>query len=271
MKQGTVIILFIVTLFTQLFSQELRTSPNDAFKRGEELTFRVYYDAILTGEVNAGIAKLEVTEDKKKIAGRNTLHIIGTGKTMGAFNFFFKVRDRYESFIDEQTLAPLLFIRRVNEGGWIIKQDLTFDQVKGRVFFQDLKKKKERWVETPRYIQDIISAFYYTRTLDFSDAKPGDRFNVPFILDDSIYTTKIHYEGIDTITTSLGTFRCMAFKPLVLTGNVFKESYPMTLWVSDDKNKIPIFAKSGVLVGTVKLELIKYNGLRNSLNCRVKK
>lgn len=266
-------LLFLATLILLLSNgktnAQLRSINNNAFQRGEFLKFRTYYDAVLTGEVNAGFATFEISNENKSIAGRNTLHVIGEGKTLGAFNLFFKVVDRYESYIDEQTMAPLLFIRRVNEGGHIIKQDLTFDQKNSVVYFEDIKKKRKSTVQTPQYIQDIISAFYYTRTFDFSKAQVGQKYDISFILDDSIYVTNIYYQGKDTITTSLGTFRCLKFKPKVLTGNVFKEAYPMTMWVTDDENKIPIFAKSGVLVGTVKLELINFKNLKNNIEAKL--
>ena len=244
MKKSVLLIIAALTALS-IQSQTLRTASNTAFKRGEYLRYKVYYDAILTGKVNAGEAELEVKNETKVIANRNTYHVVGLGLTKGAFNIFFKVVDRYETYIDEQALVPWLFIRRVNEGGYKISQDVTFNQFKKIATSVNNKNNTTKKNVVNENIQDIISALYYARTLDFSGAKIGQEFLIPFFLDDSIYTSKIIYQGKENINIGIGKFSCLKFKPMVATGNVFSDPYPMTLWVTDDKNHIPVFAESG--------------------------
>jgi len=265
-------VLFTIAAFIvlSLQAQTLRTATNTAFKRGECIRYKAYYDAILTGKVNAGEAELEVKNENKLIANRSTFHVVGLGLTKGAFNIFFKVVDRYETYIDENALIPWVFIRRVNEGGYKINQDLTFNQFNKTVISVNNKNNTTKTIVVVENIQDIISAIYYARTFDFSDAKIGQGFEIPFFLDDSIYTSKIIYQGKENLTIGIGTFSCLKFKPMVATGNVFSDPYPMTLWVTDDKNHIPLFAESAILVGSVKLELIKYSGLANPLSSKIK-
>ena len=259
------IILFFIFIFNSfcLKSQDkqLRKVKNDAFKRGEKLTFRAYYHSALTGNIQAGKAELEIKNDNQVISGRSTLHIAGTGKSVGAFNWFFKVNDQYDSWIDEETIAPLLFFRRVNEGGFIINQDIFFDQKRNIILTKEKGVQKVK--KTTDYIQDIISSFYFSRLYDASNLKLHDSIPCSFFLDDSVYTIKIVYEGKENVKTKAGEFRCLRLKPMVLTGNVFKEPYPMTLWISDDKNHIPVLASSGLVVGSVRLELIKFENLLN--------
>ena len=243
---------------------QLRNVNNQAFIRGEKLTYNVYYDAALTGKVKAGTAVLEVKNENKLINNRGTYHIVASGKTKGAFNFFYKVNDRYETYIDEETIAPWLFMRRVDEGGYIINQDLTFNQTKKTAYFKDHKNGRGSNMNTPEYVQDIISAFYYARTYEFSGTSSNTDFPVKFMLDDTVYSTKFIYMGKETVNTAIGKVRCLKFKPQVLTGSTFKDPYPMTIYVSDDKNRIPILAETEVIVGKVKLELIDYSGLKNS-------
>ncbi len=265
--------LFILTVF--LFSSfslsaQLRTIENNAFQRGEKLVYKVYYDSFITGEVIAGECVFEIQKNTRVIAKRNTMHIIVNGVTKGAFNLFYKVRDRYETFLDEDAIVPWLFIRRVNEGGYIIEQDVSFNHYNNTMQFKNLKKKTNNTSPFPPYTQDILSAIYYMRTLDFSDAKEGDGYPVTFTLDDTVYTTKVFYGGKEQLKTSLGTFNTFKVKPMVLTGNVFSDPFPMMVWVTDDENKIPIFAKSQILVGSVKMELISYKGVKNPIRARVK-
>ena len=262
---------FIVAAFIgfALQAQTLRTVNNTAFKRGESLRYKVYYDAILTGKVNAGEAELDVKNEDKLIDNRSTYHVVGLGLSKGAFNLFFKVVDRYESYIDEQSLIPWLSIRRVNEGGYKISQDVTFNQFKNIASALDNNSKETRNIKVTENMQDIISALYYARTLDISDAKIGQEFPIKFFLDDTTYTSKIIYEGKEYVTVGLGKFRCLKFKPMVAMGNIFKDPYPMTLWITDDKNHIPLLAESAIIVGKVKLELINYSGLANELTSKI--
>lgn len=261
------IIFFIcVFLLSTLYSfgQYPRTVNNTAFQRGEKISYRVFYDSYLTGNVNAGVASLEIKNDTEVIGGRKTMNIVGLGNTRGAFSWFFRVTNRYETYIDEEAIHPLLFIRRINEGGYKKNQDVTFNQR------DNLAISNTGRVQVAPNIQDLISAFYYMRTFDYTNARVGDTYDVSFFLDDTVHVSRVVFDGREQITTRKGTFRTLRFKPQVLAGDVFSQPYPMTLWISDDKNKIPIMAQSGIIVGSVKMELTDYKGLRNPMTSKVK-
>jgi hypothetical protein len=254
------VILTFFILHSSFFiadAQSLVPVKNSAFIRGEKLKFKAYYDSFVTGKVTAGVATLEVKFEDKTIDGRSTYHIIGEGKSKGAFNFFFKVNDKFESFMDEEYLVPWSFSRNTNEGGYKVNDEVRFNQYSGNFSSQKANKKMKSGT------QDVLSAFYYCRVLDFSNLKVGDRFPVNFLLDDSVYVSLIEFAGREQVITELGTFRCLKFKPMVATGKVFSQPYPMDVWVSDDDNRIPVLAKSAVVVGSVKLELTEYKGLAN--------
>jgi hypothetical protein len=245
-------------------AQPLGPVKNSAFIRGEKFKFSVYYDSYVTGKVTAGVATLEVKFEDKKIDGRSTYHIVAEGKSKGAFNFFFKVNDRFESYMDEEYLVPWSFIRKTREADYKLDDEVRFNQYSGN--FSSTRANKKMKPGT----HDILSAFYYCRTLDFSNLKAGDRFPVDFMLDDSVYVSLIEFAGREDVETDLGRFHCLRFKPMVATGNVFSQPYPMDIWVSDDKNRIPVLAKSAVVVGSVKLELTEYKGLANPATSLVK-
>lgn len=240
----------------------IRTT-NRAFTHGEQLVYRVYYNALLTGKVTAGEARLTIDEDPVMINNRSTYHIVGEGKSKGAFNWFFKVDDRFETYVDKETLLPRKFIRRTREGGFHKDEDYIFNHKLKKVF------SSRKQTDIPADAQDIVSAFYYSRLIDFSNIKAGFIYELNFVFDDSVYTSKIKYLGKDTIKTKLGHIACLKFKPMVLTGNVFKDEYPMTLWVSDDRNKLPVMVESAVVVGTVRMELIEYKGLTNAFKSKL--
>ncbi|MEI7500499.1 MAG: DUF3108 domain-containing protein [Bacteroidota bacterium] len=245
------------------FSQRFNPVKNEAFIRGEKLKFRAYYDSYVTGKVSAGIATLEVDHSMKQIDSRKVYHIVGEGRSKGAFNWFFKVEDRFESFVDEEYLFSWSFIRRTREGDFKYSDDVKFNQYSGTALSTRANKK------IPAGTQDVLSAFYYARTLDLSDIKPGQNIPIAFYLDDSLYISQIQFIGREEVITDLGRFQCLRFKPMVATGNVFSQPYPMDVWITEDKNHLPILAKSAVIVGSVKLELISYSGLANPLTSQV--
>jgi len=170
------------------------------------------------------------------------------------------VRDRYETYIDKQGMIPQRFIRDVNEGGYKISQDYTFHQDKRAV-----KTQKNETFASPANIQDMLSAYFYARTVDYSNAKVGDVFSFTVFMDDEIFPLKIRYLGKETIKLRAGKFRCMKFQPVVQEGRVFKSDDDLNVWITDDKNKIPILVKSDLMVGSIKMEVVEYEGLANTI------
>lgn len=233
----------------------LRSMPITAYSAGEKLEYVLHY-----GIVNAGIATLEVKSTNKKLLNRELLQVVGTGKSVGAFNWFFKVRDRYESYIDKQGAFPWIFVRRVDEGGYKINQDYSFYQHQGKV---DNGKNKQ--FDVPVYTQDMLSAFYYARTINFDTAKVGDIFTIQAFVDDELWPLKIKYMGKDEVDIRNGKFRCLRFVPVVQKGRIFKNDEDLSVWISDDKNKIPVLVQAKVLVGSIKMELTDYSGLANPI------
>lgn len=250
----TVFTIFIFGSSISSSQDTLRKVKNQAFKTSEVLEYRVHY-----GFLSAGEAKLEVMPELKPMGNRTCYHVVGTGKSVGAFDWFFKVRDNYESYIDTQSLAPWLFIRNVNEGGYKINQQVVFNQ------YQKTAASQKKTITVPENVQDLVSAFYYARTLDYSKAKEGDTFSFQAYLDDEAFPMSLKFVGRETIKTGLGKFKCLKFHPQLLEGRVFKDKDDMTIWVTDDVNKVVIRAEAEILVGSIKMDLKKYSGLMTSL------
>ena len=233
--------------------KELPVRKNEAFKRGENLEFRMHY-----GIIDAGVATLSVTDEATQIGGRRTFHVVGIGKSKGAFDWFFKVRDRYETYIDEQAIVPWLFVRRVSEGSYTCKQDYIFNH-----FNQKVNVGEGKMYDIAPNMQDMVSAFYNARTMDLSGAKPGDLYSINAFVDNEVFPVKIKFISREIITTDLGTFKCLKFRPIIQQGRIFKHEEDLNIWISDDKNHIPIKGQADVLVGSIKMELTSYSGLAN--------
>lgn len=247
-----VVILFFLT--TEGFSQD--TIQNKAFQVGERLEYRVYYHSGV-GNVTAGEAILSVDEWKERNTGddKTVFRFIGKGNSKGLFNFFFKVRDKYESFVNQQTLLPYVFLRETREGGYKKDDKVTFDREKGVATSYSETKL------IPEDVQDIVSSLYFMRTISVGDFDADSMYYINFHLDDSVYTSAIKYQGKGMLKTKWGKIRCLKIAPMMATGEVFAEKYPMFIWVSDDENHVPILGESAVIVGSVKMELVKYSGL----------
>lgn len=253
-------LILVASLFSSSNGPKYPSVDNQAFQIGERLRYRISY-----GFIDAGEAILETKETEIKGANRKLYHVVGTGKTLGAFNAVYKVNDRYESYIDQQSIMPWFFYRRVDEGGYKIKQDYTFRQHSEKV-----DNGKGKSFKAPMGVQDMISCFYFARTLDFSNIKKGNVFVIPTFMDDELFDLKIKYMGDEVIELRKGKFKCMRFVPVVQTGRYFKNEEDVSFWVTKDKNRIPVQIKAKIPVGSVKMHLVGYSGLKNELTSKLR-
>lgn len=234
---------------------KLPSVPQNAYAVGEYLRFRLHY-----GLVDAGEAELTIYPSPKQYQGRDAYHIVGTGRTLGAFNWFYKVEDTYETYLDKNGAFPWEFVRDIKEGGYKKYQNYKFYQDKAAV-----TTHKGDTFGSLTYAQDMLSAFYYARTLDFTHVKIGDIFTIPTFVDEENYPLQIKFIGRETLKSRTGSYKCLKFVPVVQKGRVFKDEEDMIVWITDDANKIPILAKAKVLVGSIKMELVEYKNVRNPM------
>jgi hypothetical protein len=239
----------------QLPPDFLPQKQNNAFKEGEVLSYRMHY-----GPVNAGVAILEVKPDLIEVSERKVYHIVGTGFTTGTTDWFFKVRDKYETYMDKDALLPWMFVRNVNEGGYKFSQNYTFNHYTKKVDVGGGEK-----FDVPAGVQDMVSAFYSARNLDLNTAKDGDIFTLNCFLDKEIWPLKIKFIGRETIETDLGKVKALKFRPIVQKGRVFKKEEDLNVWISDDDNHIVLKAQADVLIGSIKMELTKAINLANPI------
>ena len=235
----------------------------DAYDSGEWFKFRIHY-----GFVNAGYATLEVKEaikDNKKI-----YHAIGKGYTVGMSRFFFKVDDNYESYFDKVTNKPFQYVRKIDEGGYTKNQEGFFNQEINKVVVKDYKKKTEKTFPVTENIQDIISTFYFLRNHPNIDKlKVGESIVVDMFFDDEVFKFKLKFIGREDLKTKFGIAPTMIFRPVVQSGRVFKEEESLTVWISDDDNKIPLRIKASLAVGSIKADLDGFKGLKNPFMVKV--
>jgi hypothetical protein len=239
---------------------EVCGARNTAFQAGETLKYKVYYT--LAG-VYAAAGEATFTTTLDRFDGKNVYHVVGDGKTYSFYDKFFRVRDRYESYIDTATLQPYKFIRDINEGGYKTYENVTF------VKNTNTAVTNAGVFKVPTCIQDVLSAIFYVRNLDFNHLKVNDRIPFDMFLDRQVYHLYVRYLGKETIRTTYAKFRCIKFKPLLIKGTIFEGGEKMTVWVSDDPNHIAIRVESPISVGSIKVDMSYRHGLRYELTSLV--
>lgn len=183
---------------------------------------------------------------------------------MKSFDWAYKVRDRFETYIDNEAMAPISYNKNVQEDKYTDNDLVVFKHPKKKLY------GVKGILDMPAYTHDIISALYYVRNIDFSKSKVGDQFPIDVYLDNKIYNLGFKYAGKETITTDVGKVKCLKFVPTLVVDRVFKDQDDMTVWVSDDENKIPIRVKAKIMVGSVKVDITGYSGLKNEFKSLVK-
>lgn len=248
-----VFILCYLGFYTHIFSQE-----NSAFQSGEWLRFKVRY-----GIFNASFATLEIKDDTFK--KEEVYHVIGKGATTGLARLFFKVDDTYESYFSKKDGFPRYFIRNIYEGGYTKHLQITFDRNNQKAKIKNIKKDTITYLPTPKNIHDIISGVYWLRNYpEINNIKEGKEIAIDMIYDDDeVFHFKLRCIGREKIKTKFGTVPTLIFLPLVKDGRVFKEQESLTVWISDDANRIPLKIKASLRVGALIAELDDFKGLKH--------
>lgn len=253
MKKLFFLLYFLYSLLS--FGQEAKKTFGD----GEFFRFRVHY-----GILTAGYAKLNVEATDYK--GQPVYHIKGEGRTRGVSRVFFKVDDYYETYIDRETDKPYHFIRDINEGGYTKDIVMDFDHSNLTVLVNDKKHKTEEIFSIEENTQDLLSSFYYLRNqIDSEALEEGEFMNVNLFFDKENYTMRLKFLGREVLRTPFGKIPALIFRPYVQSGRVFKEQESLTIWVSDDANKIPLLVKAELAVGSLKATLTDYKNLKTPL------
>jgi hypothetical protein len=251
------LLLATLTAFTNhTYNEDFCGTKNTAFNAGESVTMKVFYNT-MGMYVGAGEATFNTSLDR--FNGKAAYHCVGEGKSYPFFDKFFKVRDKYESYIDTSTMQPMKFVRNTDEGGYKIYNNVTFNHNAGTA------TSTNGVFKTPNCIQDVVSAIYYARNINFDKYKVGDKIPFDMFLDDEVFHMYIRYLGKEKIKTQYGKFRAIKFKPLLLKGTIFQGGENMTAWVSDDPNHLLLRVESPISVGNIKIDMYGYRNLKYPL------
>ncbi len=268
--------LFIfLTLTTFIFGfvsreQQYRVVENDVFKRGEHIEYLVHY-----GPINAGLATVDVHPETFTLNNRICYRVDVVGETIGAAGVITDVKDLWRTYIDTVAFVPHRFYRDIKEGTFRRKEITDFNPVGNQAtmkFVQynakkaDKKKKGTETVKVPDYVQDMVSGYYYLRTLDFEKMQAGEVITIPGILEDELYDLKIRYLGKDITKTKFGKMNAHRLVPIMPENGLFSGESSIRFWVSDDKNRIPVRIEADMFIGKVVIEVKDVKNLRHEFN-----
>jgi hypothetical protein len=219
------------------------------FQAGEVLEYVLHF-----GPINAGKATGTLTYDT--FDGKRVFHSEMLAVTTGLADKLYKVRDIYGSYFDTLTLLPVRSNRDISEGRYKKIDAVTYDHSKGKAYSQTGEH------DVPKDIRDMVSVLYYVRSLDFDTIQVGDIIPINTFFDDELFPFDIRYRGKEEVKIKTGKFNCLKLVPFVEPGRIFESEDDMTIWLSDDFNRIPIRVKFDLIVGSIKCDLSHYSGLK---------
>jgi hypothetical protein len=229
---------------------------NTSFGLGERLVFDLSYGFITAGEAFMSVA------DTVTMQGRKTYKILFEVNSLPAFSWIYKVRDRYETYLDWEGVYPWRFEQHIREGGYTRDFTADFDQR------NHIARTSEGNYSIAPFVHDIMSAFYFMRTQDYSQRRPGERIHLKNFYKDSSYALDVKYLGRQEADVEAGTFNCIVLEPMVKEGGLFKSDGRIIVWLTDDELKIPVKVSTKVVIGSIDVELREYSGLRGPVTAK---
>ncbi|MFN0203430.1 MAG: DUF3108 domain-containing protein [Bacteroidia bacterium] len=236
---------------------QIRAVKNVAFQTGEFLKYRVHY-----GVITAGYATLQVDNKLTDINGRKCYHIVGKGYTTSSYDWVYKIRDRYETYLDQEALLPWRFVRHIEEGDFRSHTETRFNHQQKKVVFVDEKNSVSIY-NVPENIQDVISCYYFARTLNRSTLKAGQRIAMTNFLDRKTVPLQAEFLKRETISVEGKKYKALKMKLLIEESGLVTDKSKINFWVSDDENKVPLRIEAELAIGSIKIDLMETQNLKN--------
>jgi hypothetical protein len=253
------VLLFCVNALSAQCVSEVKS-----FKPGEKITYQAYYNWGFVW-IHAGDVEFSVKE--RTYRGEQVFQFDAIGNSLKSYDWLYKVRDHFQSFVNMQTFSPMFAERKTSEGGYDAYENYTFASSESKIYTVVATSKKpfkRDTLTTKPCIFDVLTTIYYCRTINFEQYKPDEKIAFNFVLDNEIYRSYIRYLGKETIKTHDNKkYKCIKFTALLVEGTIFKGGEDMTIWVTDDGNRIPVLVEAKILIGSVKAYINTTEGLKN--------
>ena len=192
------------------------------------------------------------------------------GKSRGSliklFNFKFLMN--INSTVDAQMLQVMKTVKRDEQGKRIRNSVADFDYETRRVNYVESDPKEP--TKAPRRIsseiventQDIVTAIYRLRGMELEVGKTFD-----FKISDSglVYDVPVEVTAREQKKSKVGKRWCYRVEPRVFgPGRIIEQKGSLTIWITDDVDRVPVRAELETELGDVTIKLRAYSGLRSS-------
>ena len=237
-----------------------------AFQAGEKVDFILHYK---WGSINTDVGTATVTLDSLTFNGQEAFRCSVFGKTKKFYDVFFKVREDFDSWFTRDGLRPLKFTRDTHEGGYearntyLYEWDAAEPYIAADVYTSNLGQKSMQLpLTTCTY--DLPALFFFARNMDMDNVVPGKRYPMTFAIDEEVYNVYFILYGPETIKVKgLGTVETIRFAAKLLEGEVFKGEEDMTIWVTADDNRLPVYFEAPLRVGVAAGRMSGWEGLKH--------
>ncbi len=230
----------------------------------ESFEFRVHY-----GFITAGEAKIEVSDQYYLINDKICMKAVCTGRSSGSFDLVMRIRDTWTTYIDTVSKVSQKSSRNIEEGKYKLKEVVQFNYPasKAIVDWENRHNKKgHQEFAIVNNLQDIVSGAYYLRVIDYDKLKVNDIIDVNAFFEDKLYALKIRYKGKEQVKTDFGKINAIKLAPIMPDNGLFEGENSIRLWLSDDKNKLPLKIQADMFVGAVEVDLKGYKNLKYPIN-----
>ena len=244
------ILIIIISIALTGFSQ------NQPFKIGEKINYNIYYNIGFIW-MNAGEVYFKV--HNKTVQEADYYHYKSYGRTISSYDWFYKVRDTYESIASKETLLPHAYSRNTSEGGFAVNNRYIFSY-KNKKIYSNIENSKQTQkkdtLELKNNTYDPLSMIYYARSIDFSKYKIGEKIPIRLLMSNEIFDLYIRYLGEEKIKDRNNKeYDCIKFSAMLVEGSIFSRGENMFVWVTNDEKKIPVVIEAKILVGSIKAYL----------------
>lgn len=244
------------------------------YNAGERLDYRVAYKASLIP--NTEMATVTVQTSLDTLKGKPVYRVMGLGKIMPEYRWFFYLEDRYDIFVDTQTMKTARFESNIREGDYTFRSHYNYDWDSLKVHTWAQSRQRTPRTKTMKLTpnsMDPVSLYFNLRSIDASTLKQGKTYNLEMVLEDTVKVLKYRLLGREICRVpQKGKFRTIKLACTLGTseGFSFTDGSEFFIWITDDKNKFPVLLESPIKIGSIRAYISDFKGLKYPLDSKLK-
>lgn len=268
--------IYVALLFGLIFATlPLNNASAQLFYEGEVLYYRAAYRAKLVPNTEVG----EVTVSTKcdTLNGKEVFRVIGNGRTLPFFRWFFNMNDTYNIWVDKETKRTQRFESDIREDKYTFRSNYRYVWDSMRVHTWSQRRNNTPRTKTmtlTKESMDAVSLYFNLRSVDLESFRAGEHHRLDMVLEDTIRSLRYRFIKRDTIKVPrVGRFATMKFACTIGSSEEFSftDGTEFFIWITEDENKIPVMLSSPVRVGEVRAYLRSTQGLKYPLSSLIEK